>query len=592
MNERMKLPPAVQRQLDAAAAQRGLAPVMAPVPPSLHRRSGETGATRPPDPPEKPLGERVEECSGLDHSDTDNGKRLRIHFGRDLLVVSQSKSKAPFYAAWTGTHWDTDNGGPRSLGIAQEVGDLIHLETEFILPSEAEEADMDEAKTQFGKDWHLIDGDDQPKAGKALLKRAGEARKAWMKRIERRHAHALQTKNLARMNAMLACSAVYIMRDPDAFNADPMVFATPGYTIRFRKEVETGDKGRDKREKVYAEVDIEEGHRRSDMITQCLPVDYQPAADCPTWRAFTERMLPDAAVRRMVQIAFGLGLVGIPLQKLFFHYGSGANGKSVAMETICRVLGDLSVTLPATSFIGESNRGGAASPDIARLYGRRFLRVKELPQGEDLKEELVKEVTGGEALTARDLHQGYFDFLPLFVAHMSGNGFPRITGLDNGIWRRMTVVHWPVQLKPEEIRDFEDVLAGFEPEYPGILNWLIEGVRIYLEEGLVIPDAVARATQEYRDEMDPTANFCAACVAASPGRKLAAKDFYHAYVEWTIDQGGKPITLTRFGMIMKKKYEREDGRTNFYRDIALDNVPRPSTDPGPPPEHWDDIPDI
>ncbi|MAY63984.1 MAG: DNA primase [Rhizobiales bacterium] len=584
MNQRMKLPPAVQRQLDAAAAQRG----QSPVPPSLHRRPVETGAKRPPDPPETPLGERVEECAGLDHSDTDNGKRLRIHFGRDLLVVSQSKSKAPFYTAWTGTHWDTDNGGPRSLGIAQEVGDLIHLETDLILPSEDEAAAMDEAKAQFGKDWPLLDGDDLTKSQKSTLKQAGEARKAWMKRIEHRHAHALQTKNLARMSAMLACSAVYIMRDPDEFNADPMVFATPGYTIRFRKEIEEADG----RAFARAAVDVEDGHRRSDMITQCLPVDYDPAADCPTWRAFTERMLPDEAVRRMVQIAFGLGLVGIPLQKLFFHYGSGANGKSVAMETICRVLGDLSVTLPATSFIGESNRGGAASPDIARLYGRRFLRVKELPQGEDLKEELVKEVTGGEALTARDLHQGYFDFLPLFVAHMSGNGFPRITGLDNGIWRRMTVVHWPVQLKTEEIRDFEDVLAGFEPEYSGILNWLIEGVCIYLEEGLIIPEAVARATQEYRDEMDPTANFCAACVAASPGGKLAAKDFYHAYVSWTIDQGGKPISLTRFGLIMKKKYERDDGRTNFYRDIALDNVPRSAADPGPPPEHWGDIPDI
>jgi putative DNA primase/helicase len=304
-------------------------------------------------------------------------------------------------------------------------------------------------------------------------------------------------------------------------------------------------------------------------------------------------MLPDPEVRKLVQIAFALGLVGVTVQKLFFHYGSGANGKSVAMEVICRLLGSASVTLPATSFIGESNTGGSAAPDIARLYGRRFLRVKELPQGEDLKENLVKEVTGGEAITARDLHQGYFDFDPLFTPHMSGNGYPRITGMDNGIWRRMCVIHWPVQLAPDEQRDFEDVMAEFEAEFPGILNWLIDGMRMFLEEGLVIPEAVARATQDYRDEMDPTAAFCAACVRPSPGAKIAAKDFYHGYVNYTVDQGGKPISLVRFGLTMKRKYEREEGRTNHYLDIMLVDVPSAAGDPGgAPPGHWDDIPPI
>ena len=567
MNEHVKIPPAVQQQLEAMAAQRG----NSPEPPSSHRPTGETGDDGEP----APLGERVEECSSLDHSDTDNGKRLRIHFGRDLKVVTQSKSKAPFYAAWTGTHWDTDNGGPRSHAMAQQIGDMVALEARLIEPTEDEQAAMDIPLKEFGKGWEHLDpknfGGDQAKN----LKRAMVAREGWLKRVSARHSFALASKNMNRLNSMLGCAAPHIMVEPDAFNADTMAFATPGHTIRFR-----------------AIIEILDGHRRADMITQCLPVEYHARTSCPKWTGFLERMLPDSEVRRLVQVSFGLGLIGVTVQKLFFHYGSGANGKSVAMEVICRVLGHQSVTLPSTSFIGESNTGGSASPDIARLYGRRFLRVKELPQGEDLKEALVKEVTGGEALTARDLHQGYFDFLPIFVAHMSGNGYPRITGLDNGIWRRMAVVHWPVQLKPEEQKDFEEVLAEFEPEHPGILNWLIEGVRIYLEEGLVIPEAVAKATQDYRDEMDPTANFCAACVSPSPGGRVAAKDFYHAYVEYTTDQGGKPITLTRFGMTMKRKYQREDGRQNFYLDITLTDVPRRFNDPGDPPEYYDDIPDI
>jgi len=551
--------------------------------------SRETGSSREPDRPS--LRDTVEACAILDHSDTDNAKRLLAHFGSDLLVVTQSKAKSPFYAVWTGANWDTDNGGPRALALAQQLGDLIMMEVEFIKPTPKEEVVFATMEADFGEGWLEMDPAEMNKQLGSMLRYGQKMFTQWEKRRASRASFAVGSKNLAKMNAMLACAAPHIMRDPDDFNADRYSFATLNHTIRFSRETAAcEDEGADL---VTATAEIRKGHERADLITQLVPVDYDATAICPKWEAFLARMLPDPEVRKLVQIAFALGLVGVTVQKLFFHYGSGANGKSVAMEVICRLLGSASVTLPATSFIGESNTGGSASPDIARLYGRRFLRVKELPVGEDLKENLVKEVTGGEAITARDLHQGYFDFDPLFVAHMSGNGYPRITGMDNGIWRRMCVVHWPVQLKPEEQRDFEEVLDEFRPEFPGILNWLIDGVSMFLEDGLAIPDAVARATQDYRDEMDPTAAFCAACVRADPGGRLTAKDFYHAYVNYTVDQGGKPISLTRYGGIMKRKYEREEGRTNHYLGVRLENVPRGEGDTGgSPPGHWDDIPPI
>lgn len=603
MNKQVKIPAAVQAMLDAMGHE-----PKSPDPSLGSVAGGETGAKRKardsgagkgdfPDEPARPsLGDIVAGCAILDHSDTDNAKRLLSHFGTDLLVVTQSKAKSPFYAVWTGAHWDTDNGGPRALALAQHLGDLIMMEVEHLGPTPDEVEVMGLAEGSFGADWHGLSPDDVGPKQAALLRAAHAAFKAWQKRRASRASFAVGSKNLAKMNAMLACAAPHIMRDPDDFNADRYSFATAGHTIRFGRKtvaVPAQSDAQEDGEEIRAIVEVRPGHARADLITQLVPVDYDPEADCPRWRAFLTRMLPDPEVRKLVQIAFSLGLVGVTVQKLFFHYGSGANGKSVAMEVICRLLGSASVTLPATSFIGESNTGGSASPDIARLYGRRFLRVKELPVGEDLKENLVKEVTGGEAITARDLHQGYFDFDPLFTAHMSGNGYPRITGMDNGIWRRMCVVHWPVQLKPEEQRDFEEVLDDFRPEFAGILNWMVEGVRMFLEEGLEIPEAVARATQDYRDEMDPTAAFCAACVRAQPGARLTAKDFYHAYVNYTVDQGGKPISLTRFGLIMKRKFEREEGRTNHYLGVALVNVPRGEGESGgSPPGHWDDIPPL
>ncbi|PJT24760.1 DNA primase [Ochrobactrum sp. 30A/1000/2015] len=527
--------------------------------------------------------EVVRACAALDHSDTDNAERLQRHFGEDMLVLAQSKARKATYAIWDGTHWDIDTGDPRSLAIAQQLGGRIAMETEFLQYTPAEEEAVKAGKKALAKPE-----DERSRPEKKLADAALNAKANLAKRKKRRLDHAVTSKNRARLEAMLTCLAPHVMRSPDEFNADPLKVALLDHTLIFSREVEhvrnpAFDDPDDNREDIpetierkTASVKAIKGHRRGDLITQIIPVAYQKNAKCPKWDAFLKRMLPSDDVRRMVQVASGLGLVGLTVQKLFFHYGFGANGKSVYMETLCRLLGDVSVTLPSESFIGESNSGGAASPDMARLYGRRFLRVKELPEGEDLRENLVKDLTGGEDFTVRDLFQGYFDFKPIFTGHMSGNGYPRITGTDNGIWRRMVVVHWPVTLKKEEQREFEEVVSEFQPEYPGILNWLIEGVLIFLREGLVIPASVEAKTQEYRDEMDPTSAFCARCIEADEHGEVTAKDFYQAYVDFTVDQGGKPISLTRFGLIMKKKYRREDGRAVKYHGLRLIEVPKPA----------------
>ncbi len=529
----------------------------------------------------------VQACDALDHADTDKAERRQRQFGDDMLVLAQSKARKATYAIWDGTHWDIDTGDPRSLAIAQQLGGRIAMETEFLdfTPAEAD-------AMKAGKEALKKPEDERTKIEKRLADAAASAKENLAKRRKRRMDHAVTSKNRARLEAMLTCLAPHVMRKPDDFNADPLKVALLDHTLVFsrgtkRERNPAFDDPDDSREDIpefierrTASVEAVKGHRRADLITQIVPVAYDKKAKCPKWIAFLERMQLNADDRRLVQVASGLGLVGITVQKLFFHYGFGANGKSVYMETLCRLLGDVAVTLPSESFIGEGNSGGAASPDMARLYGRRFLRVKELPEGEDLRENLVKDLTGGEEFTVRDLFQGYFDFKPIFTGHMSGNGYPRITGTDNGIWRRMVVVHWPVTLKKEEQREFEEVVSEFRPEYPGILNWLIEGVLIFLREGLVIPASVEAKTQEYRDEMDPTSAFCARCVMVDERGEVTAKDFYQAYSDFTVDQGGKPISLTRFGLIMKKKYRREDGRIVKYHGLRLADVPKPAERPG------------
>jgi putative DNA primase/helicase len=520
----------------------------------------------------------VEYCAEFDHSDTDNGKRLKLHFGEDLIVISQEKAKTPMFAVWTGTHWDAANGGPKSLAIAQRLGDRIAMEAAYIRPNPFEQMWIDKGQAALEKDEAT-----RSPVEKSAVIAMGKAKEAHGRRVKKRLDHAVTSKNIAKMRAALDCVAPHLMKGPDEFNADKMMVAVKNVTLKFhRKMVRRKNPRHVSQEKtpdapewidvcIDSRLEVIEGHRRQDLITQVMPVKYDPKATCPRWLIFLSGKLPDAQVQRLVQVSSGLCLLGITVQYLFFHYGDGANGKSVYMETICRLLGELSVTLPATSLIGEGGSSGGASPDLARLFGRRALRVKELPEGEDLRENLVKELTGGETITARDLFSGYMDFLPIFIAFMSGNGYPRIAGTDDGIWRRMAVIHWPVKVAKEDRREFEEMVSSFEPEYAGILNWLIEGVHIFLKEGLVIPEAVATATQEYRDEMDRTAGFVGRCIIkdANAG-PVQGRDLYAAYVDDTTDQGGKPMNVTAFGRIMGKKFKKERGPTGVvYHGIRI-----------------------
>jgi putative DNA primase/helicase len=526
--------------------------------------------------------DNVRACAALDHSDTDNARRLLTHFGEDLLVLAQAKAKAPLFAVWDGRRWDLETGGPRATAIAQKLGGAIALEIPHLDFTPAEAKVWESGKAALAKP----EGE-RAKEEERLAARAAKMIEARDKRRARRMTHAVTSKNKGRIEAGLAMLAPHVMLDPDGFNADPLRIACMGHTIVFSRrtvrvpnpEFTDPDISREDvpefTESVEASVKAVLGHDRADRITQILPVRYDAAARCPKFLAWLDEFQPVESVRRMVQVSTGLGLLGLTVQRLFFHYGKGANGKSVYMETMVRLFGDVAVTLPSETFAGEGGAKPGAQPDLVRLYGRRFLRVQELPQGEPLREELVKKLTGGEDVPVRDLFQGYFDFKPIFTGHMSGNGYPDIRGTDNGIWRRMVVVNWPKTIPTDQQREFEEVLAEFEPEYSGILNWLIEGALIFLREGLIVPKEAQVATAAYRDEMDRTSAFCRDCITSKPGGQVQARTLYEAYCNWAADRAERAISETRFAKLMASKYTREDGRTRQYLDIQLHDVPPP-----------------
>ena len=174
-------------------------------------------------------------------------------------------------------------------------------------------------------------------------------------------------------------------------------------------------------------------------------------------------------------------------QKLVFNYGEGGNGKSVFIDLIAKMMGPYAVSLPFASLLRDDRKRGAeATPDLARLPGARLVRASEPEKGSRFAEATIKAITGGEEITVRHLNHGFFDFVPHFKLTLSGNHKPAIRGQDRGIWRRFLLVPWEVNV-PDEQQD-KDLPAKLWAERDGVLNWILDGVRIWLECGLVVPD--------------------------------------------------------------------------------------------------------
>lgn len=517
----------------------------------------------------------VKACAGLDHSDTDNGARLRRHFGQDLAVMAQEGTAGGDWLCWTGTHWDLAAGAARARLIVQLLGGRIGLEAAHLALTPAEAKAI-----KAGRKAEKVPEDQRtPEDGKAIARKLA-AEKGLETRQVRRRAFAVTSKNKARMEAALECAAPHLRRMPDLFNPGRVKFATQTHTLSLARTVD--DEYEDAAATRFkASLRVEPGHRREDWITSIVPCAYDPEALAPRWRAFLAEMLPDAEKRRTVQQFAGLGLLAVPVQNVMFHYGLGANGKSVFLETVCRLLGPgLAVGLPRESIVGGSERAaGGASPDIVRLYTKRLVRITELKADVPLQEDLIKRLTGGEPMPVRTLFKGYFEFQNFATPHMSGNGFPTIDGTDHGIWRRLLIVHWDQTVPPEAQRDFEELVSEFVTEEgPGILNWLIEGALDYYAHGLYVAPAIRASTDEYREEMDPIGEFVATCVREFPGGRVQANDMFQAYVSWSMANAKRARTQTKFGKELGKRFKRSEieGR-NWYMDIELHSVPlRPS----------------
>jgi P4 family phage/plasmid primase-like protien len=360
------------------------------------------------------------------------------------------------------------------------------------------------------------------------------------------------SERLQRIEAMIRLAskqeAVAIM--PDAFDKDPYLLNANNGTIDLRK----------------GSLKL---HNPTDLITKLAPVDYDPDAEMPLIKEWLlEIMDGNQDMVSFLQRAVGYSLTGDTREQiLLICYGVGANGKSTFLGLIQELLGDYATATSTSTLMVK--RTESIPCDVAMLKGARFVAAAEAEAGQRFAESLVKQLTGGDVITARYLHCNPFTFKPTFKIWMAVNHKPMIRGTDVGIWRRIRLVPFTVVF-PDDKQD-KALSERLREELPGLLTWAVAGCLEWQKNGLGVPDEVTRATGDYRDEMDVLGQFIEERCRVLDGLAVQSSVLFNTWVKWCEANGEFKGTNKSLSLKLEEKGFKNTRRKSgiWFLDIGL-----------------------
>ncbi len=462
---------------------------------------------------------------------------------RDNRTVSEPESATRHASAARAIH-------PTDLGNARRLCARIKDLARFRMPP-------NEWMIWNGRHWTQDDQGQVIRFAKetviGIYGEAGEAAASDLRAELAKHAIKSESARAIASMVELAKTEPGIPADPKSFDADPWLFNVLNGTI----DLHTGE--------------LRE-HRRSDFITKIAPVTYVPDANSDRFRSYLDLVLPNAELRDFVQRAIGYSMTGLQTEeRLFFVFGPTASGKSTLLESVKATFGSYAMTADFDTFLARRDVG-SPRPDVARLAGARFVSSIEVEQGKHLAEGLVKTLTGGDTITARELYQRSFEFMPQCTLWLAANDEPRVRDDDGALWRRILQVPFSVSI-PEADQNPEVKAQLRDPTVSGaaILAWAVAGCLKWQEIGLAPPPAVLAATKSYRERMDPLAEFLdERCELGKDDSgnafSISVADLYDAYVAWAKDARlKKPFGKKAFGTRLAKRPEVDRDRDEDLR---------------------------
>ncbi len=407
------------------------------------------------------------EIRGL--SDYDNALRMRDLYGKDLIYVPEEKE----WLRYNGKHWENDvecnNLREKFIAMANTI------------PREVPQPSEDDKES--------------------------------MEAFKRRVNYALSCRDNVRFNGALPsmCSLMHkSLLDFDSHNnllclrngvldlkANTLLPHNPNYFMRVMSDV-----------------------------------DYLPGATSTLWDSYLNDVFgDDDELRRYVQKAAGYTLSGDNNEKAFFIIkGDSNSGKSVFLNVIGHVLGGFYKKANIETFLYKSGSTGSARPDLASMVNKRVVVASETNDGDRFDEKLIKDITGGEPLTCRDLYKSEITYKPTFKIWLSTNTLPAVRDDSNGVWNRVKVIPFN-NVIPDDKIDIH-LTDKLKNDASAILNWCIEGYQMYLREGLTEPNSLKEQIEVYREENDVFGAFINDCFILDDSARIERGALFDIFNDW------------------------------------------------------------
>ena len=449
-------------------------------------------------------------------TDLGNGKRFARAYGTQARFC-HAWGKWLF---WDGARWRIDDRGRAQALAKQSVLDLYRR-----------------AQAQID----------------ALAQKPGDAEgRSQLKKIQATLAWALKSQSAPRINALLdlARSEPGIPVLPDDLDRGPWLLNCRNGTLDLQKQTLRP-------------------HDPADYLTKLCPVEFNPQAKCPTWERFLSEIFDySESLTAYLQRLAGYWLTGLTTEHaLAVLWGSGANGKSTLINALFHVLGP--------DYSGKASRdlllvshGDKHPTALAWLHGKRFVAAIESAEGARLDETLIKELTGGDQISARRMREDFWTFEPTHKIALATNHKPQVRGQDYAIWRRLRLIPFTVCF----LEDKQDKTLGekLRAEAPGILTWLVKGCKLWQQHGLQDPPEVLEATGQYRSEQDTLGAFLLDRCLQGPTYQAKASVLYAAYKDWCEQSGERIISKRKFCAALRDKgFEGYTNNGPWFRGIAL-----------------------
>jgi putative DNA primase/helicase len=252
---------------------------------------------------------------------------------------------------------------------------------------------------------------------------------------------------------------------------------------------------------------------------------------------YFEQAQPDPMTREFLQVAIGMCLSGMPLEKAFFLlHGKGDTGKSVFMEVVGALFGTYGIM--ASPLVLGGKQGGSAHQSAQHaLMGARFVRTPETKRDEELNAKFIKQYSGREEVTTRAAFgKMEVTWRPAGYIFNGSNHALRFDSSDSGVQNRLRVVTFGVSVPKE---DQDERLPGRirENELGAVLGWALEGLRKYYAGGLPVLESITEANANYTKEQSPVYQFVLAAqdkglIEQKEGAGISFGDLYTIYLGW------------------------------------------------------------